>query len=155
MTRWAIGETTIQQMLSAGHLESVAASRSQADFLVKQARTHLASATAIADADPTGAYQLTYDATRKALVAVLENQGLRPTHAGGHVVVGDAVAAQLGNVAGNLLRAFPRMRRTRNDSEYPTGDAPSVTAHDVKADLARATDIVDMAEQVLDQMGAF
>jgi hypothetical protein len=71
------GRDIVAGMIARGDLERVPASRDHADVLVSQARRHLASAAVIADADPAGAYQLLYDAARKALVAVLENQGGR------------------------------------------------------------------------------
>ena len=95
--RWQQGRARIDGMLAAGQLERVTASREHAERLLAQARAHLALATAgsSADLDPIGAYQLLYDASRKALAAVLENQGLRATSRGGHVAVLDAVRAQL------------------------------------------------------------
>ncbi|MEU4237582.1 hypothetical protein [Actinoplanes sp. NPDC026619] len=66
-------------MLARGELERVAPSRDHADLLLSQARRHLTSAAIIAEADPAGGYQLLYDAARKALAAVLENQGVRAT----------------------------------------------------------------------------
>jgi hypothetical protein len=43
-----------------------------------------------------GGYALAYDGARKALTAILENEGLRPTTRGGHLAVFEAVRAQLG-----------------------------------------------------------
>ena len=37
---------------------------------------HLVSANEISEGDPAGGYTLVYDAARKALTAVFENQGL-------------------------------------------------------------------------------
>jgi hypothetical protein len=48
---------------------------------------HLTSAQEVCAHDPEGGYALLYDAARKALTAVLGNQGLRPTSAGGHLAV--------------------------------------------------------------------
>lgn len=155
MSHWPTGSAAIEQMIDEGRLERVPASRPQADFLISQARTHAAAAASITDLDPAGAYQLTYDGARKALVAVLQNQGLRPTRTGGHVAVYDAVSAQLDRALGQIIRPFNRMRRTRNDSEYPSGDAPAVTADDVTADMGKANDIIDMASRLLDQMDPF
>lgn len=155
MTRWPGGESEIDALLSENRLQRVPASREQADRLVDQARTHVMAAAAICDLDPAGAYQLTYDAARKALVAILENQGLRPTSAGGHVVVGEAVGAQLSRVAAKVIRPFNRMRRTRNATEYLSGDQPAVTADDVRADMVKAQDMIDMADQVLGQMDPY
>ena len=92
--RWGQGRTVIEQMLSAGDLQRVPASREHADRLLEQARRHVSSTQNAAVADPEGAYALLYDAARKALTAILENQGLRPTSRGGHLAVYHAVRAQ-------------------------------------------------------------
>ncbi|MQY14859.1 hypothetical protein SRB5_50350 [Streptomyces sp. RB5] len=93
--KWQQGRAMLDGMLTRGELERLPASRIQADNLLEQSRNHLAAAEAITAIDAIGAYQLLYDAARKALVAVLENQGLRPTSRGGHIAVLDAVSAQL------------------------------------------------------------
>lgn len=155
--RWQQGRDAIDGMLAAGQLERVTASREHADRLLAQARAHLTLATTAqsADLDPIGAYQLLYDAARKALSAVLENQGLRSTSRGGHIAVLDALRAQLDPPLGATLRSFDRMRRTRNESEYPRDDRPSVTAADVRRDQAHAKSFIELAERILDQMSPY
>lgn len=153
--RWQQGRARIEQLLAAGELQRIHPSRPQADRLIEQARAHLASAAAICDDDPPGGYALTYDAARKALTAVLENQGLRPTTLGGHVAVYEAVRAQLDPPMGKMLRPFARMRRLRHDAEYPPANAPELTTDDVRGDLGNAQAIVDLAVRVLDQMAPF
>jgi len=133
----------------------VSANREHADLLLAQAGRHLSSAQAIATGDPAGAYQLLYDAARKALAAVLENQGLRATSRGGHIAVLDAVAAQLDPPLGPILRPFDRLRRRRNQAEYPAADQPGFRSEDVARDLPKVREIVAAAEKVLDQMSPF
>ncbi|WP_375423135.1 HEPN domain-containing protein [uncultured Friedmanniella sp.] len=142
-------------MLFEGRLERVPPSREQADFLIRQARQHLQAATAIAKLDPPGGYQLAYDAARKSLTAVLENQGLRPTHTGGHVVVYEALRAQLDPPLGAVITPFNRMRRTRNESEYPRLDRPGLHEDDVREVLPKVEALIDLAERILDQMDVF
>ncbi len=57
------------------------ASRDHAEKMLAQARRYASSARKLVSTDPDGAYVLAYDAARKALTAVLENQGLHPTSA--------------------------------------------------------------------------
>src|SRR5271157_1164112 len=95
MSAWSQGRAEIEALLAGGELQQVPASREQADRLLEQARHHLESAQTLRDFDPEGAYALVYDAARKALTAMLENQGLRPTSKGGHIVVFVAAKAQL------------------------------------------------------------
>lgn len=153
--RWEQGRATIDQMLSDGELQRIPASREQADRLLAQARLHLTSAATVAAADPAGGYALAYDAARKALAAVLENQGLRATSRGGHLAVYEAVRAQLDPPMGVILRRFNRMRARRNDAEYPPVNAPELTADDVVEDHGKAEELVDIAARLLDQMSPF
>lgn len=129
--RWEQGRAEIEHVIADKRLERVTPSREMADRLISQARTHLTSAAALAGNDPDGAYALMYDGARKALTAVLANQGLRPTTQGGHVAVYEAVMAQLDPPQGRVLRPFARMRRRRNGSEYPSREEPQITAAEV------------------------
>lgn len=153
--RWNQGRDVIDRMLAASQLQRVPASREHADRLIRQARRHLVSAEEICEDDPAGGYTLVYDAARKALTAVLENQGLRPTTRGGHLAVFEATRVQLDPPMGQVLRPFDRMRRQRHDVEYPPTDAPQIGAEDVREDAVKAAAIVDLSEGVLDQMSPF
>jgi hypothetical protein len=153
--RWQQGRSAIDGMISRRELERVPASRDHADLLLAQAQQHVKSAEAVAPVDPTGAYQLLYDAARKALGAVLENQGLRATSRGGHIAVFDAVTSQLDPPLGSILQPFDRMRRRRNEAEYPRQDRPVVTGDEVVRDLPKVRQIVDVATRTLDQMSPY
>ena len=153
--RWQQGRDAVDGMVTRGELERVPPSREHADLLLAQAHQHLDSALAIARSDATGAYQLLYDAARKALAAVLENQGLRATSRGGHIAVLDAVSAQLDPPLGAILRPFDRLRRRRNQAEYPTGDQPTFRSEDVARDAPKVREIVHAAAKVLDQMSPY
>lgn len=150
--RWMQGRDRIDAMLSSGQLERVPANRQHADTLLSQARQHIELAHSGCETDPTGAYQLLYDASRKSLASILENQGLRATSRGGHLAVLDAVTAQLDPPLGQSLRPFDRMRRRRNSAEYPLPNAPGITPDDVRRDLVKAQEFVSLAHKVLDQM---
>lgn len=147
------GRDALDDMIARGRLEPVPASRDHAEALLSQARRHLASAAAIAGADPAGAYQLLYDAARKSLAAVLESQGLRATSRGGHIAVCDAVSAQLDPPLDAALRPFDRLRRRRNQVEYLSSTAPGVSAEEIERDLPKVEQIIDVAARVLDQAG--
>ncbi|MEV7924849.1 HEPN domain-containing protein [Kitasatospora sp. NPDC088779] len=153
--KWQQGRSVVEGMLSRKELERVPASRYQADNLLAQASNHLKAAQAVVSFDAIGAYQLLYDAARKALVAVLENQGLRPTSRGGHIAVLEAVSAQLDPPLGAVLRPFDRMRRRRNQAEYADLDSPRIEAQDVASDAPKVTAIIELAERVLDEMSPF
>ena len=153
--RWQEGRAVLDGMIARGELERVPADRDHADVLLGQARQHLDSARAIAAGDPVGGYQLLYDAARKALAAVLENQGLRATSRGGHIAVRDAVSAQLDPPLGTVLRPFDRLRRRRNQAEYPSAEHPSVEAEDVERDIPKVEQIIEVATKVVEQMDPY
>lgn len=153
--KWQQGRAEIDRLIVDGELERVQASREHADRLLSQARRHLTSAETTCDADPEGAYDTMYDAARKALWAVLANQGLRPTHRGGHLAAYSAVRAQLDPPMGTQLRPFDRMRRQRQEAEYPRIDTPEMVPDDVRDDLVKVRSIVEVAEKVLDEMSVF
>jgi len=155
MSPWQLGRAEIDALIASGHLDRVPASREHADRLLVQARAHLMSAGEISDLDPEGAYSLVYDAARKALWAMLANQGLRPTQRGGHIVAGQAAMAQLGGTFEATLRPFDRMRRERRDAEYPRIETSEITSEDVQADRKRAQDILEAVQKVLDVMPAY
>jgi hypothetical protein len=153
--RWEQGREAIERMLADGELQRVPASRQQSDRLVSQARVHVASALKVCDADPSGGYALAYDGARKALTAILENEGLRPTTRGGHLAVFEAVRAQLDPPMGRMLRQFNRMRTRRHDAEYPPTDSPEITPADVLEDQKTAEALIDLAARLLDEMSPF
>lgn len=95
---------------------------------------------------------LAYDAARKALTAVLENQGLRPTSRGGHIAVIDTATAQLDPPMGSTLRPVSRMRARRNRVEYPGPDVAPVTEEELTETLPKVDDVLDLAAKVLDAM---
>jgi hypothetical protein len=132
-------------MLAHGDLQQVPASRQQAGRLLAQARVHVGSPLKVCDEDPPGGYAVADDGARKALTAILENQGLRPTHTRGHLAVVEAVRAQLDPPMGRVLRQFNRIRIRRHDAEYPPTDAPEITPSDVRECQATAADLVDVA----------
>jgi hypothetical protein len=149
MNRWNQGRTTIDALISGGRLERVPASRPAAEAELARARTHVASARTLLDGDPEGAYTLAYDAGRRALAAVLQNQGLRSTSRGGHIALYEAVRSQLDPPLGAVLRPFNRMRARRNEVEYRSSEAPAVTSEEVRADVPKVEALIDLAEKAI------
>lgn len=154
MTRWETGQDEIEALLQAGDLEHVAPSNDNGDRLLAEAERHLRSAEALAAIDPPGAYGMLYAAARKAMAAALAVQGLRATSRGGHVAVQSAVMSQLGR-SGGVVRPFGRLRRTRNDADYPRFDTPELTSDDVTDDLPKARDIVTAMRRLIPHLGAW
>lgn len=155
IVRWEQGRATVDQLLADRRLERIPANRELADVYLEQARAHLNTSRAASGTDPVGEFQLAYDAARKALASLLVTQGLRPTHAGGHIAVYDAVMAQFDPPLGRVFRAFGWMRPLRNDSEYPSAERPVAAAADAEAGRDAAAAMVDAAERLLEQLPAY
>ena len=102
----------------------------------------------MATGDRTGAYQLAYDALRKAATALLAVQGLRATSRGGHVAVERAMLGQFGDAI-PVFRAFGRLRRNRNRFEYPGDSASEPQEDDVADAIAVASEAVDEVRLLL------
>lgn len=142
---WSQGRMAIERMLEGGQIERVPPSDNLAQSLIDASNAHLVSAATVLDSDPPGAFQLAYDAARKACAALLAVQGLRPTTTGGHRAVQEAMAEQFGSGFSSL----GRLRRQRNDTEYPDVDSPSTTYDDAAHAIEEAGDIVTAAEALL------
>ncbi len=65
-----------------------------------------------------------------------------------------AAVAQFSGAMGALLRPVPRMRSTRNDTEYPDPDT-QIEPDLVHADFAKARDIVAACHQVMPRLTVF
>lgn len=147
---WERGRAAIEAQLASGELEVVTASDELGQRLLVEATAHLVSARTISESDPAGAYQLAYDAARKACSALLAVQGLRATTRGGHIAVQEAVRDQFGGEGGvAAFRAFPRLRRTRAGAEYPRLDTPTVTEADASDAIEAANAIFTVATGLL------
>ena len=113
--RWSNGEAAVERLLAAGHVERVQGAQADGASWLDRARRGLEAARVIAETAPDSSVVLAYDAARQACVALLAQQGLRPTTAGGHYVIEEVIRAQFGPA----LRSFGGLRRRRNELEYP------------------------------------
>ena len=153
IVRWERGRAEIDALVADGRVERVAANHEHALRTIEQARLDLSSARVLIDANPIGAFSLTYDAARKALTAILANQGLRPKGSkGGHAVLLDVVLAQLDPLLGNDLREFDWMRHLRNDSACSFPERSVASKADVADALPAAARMIEIAARVIEQM---
>ncbi len=156
MPRWNKGSEVIERLLDTRQLERVPADADTVARLLASARRHIDSAAMTAAVDPEGAFTLAYDACRKTATALLAHQGLRPTSAGGHIVVVDTINAQFPGVPG--LKSIDRLRRRRNQAEYPDphGYDP-VTTEEVEDAIDAAQACVSASERLIaaPQLGVF
>jgi len=151
---WSKGVEVIEMLMAKGHLEQVQADPDEARYLIQRARQHLLTAERESNQDSEIAYDALYAAARKALTAVLMQQGLRPTRIGGHEVVIEAAQAQLVPPAGAILRPYRRLRSVRGKGDYLASEG-AICAADVSADLPAAAAIVQTAAQVLEHLPVF
>lgn len=133
-------------LLAQRALERVQPSHQLAGRLLQQAAAHLATARSATTDDPVGALQIAYDAARKSAIALLAAQGLRATSRGGHKAVAEAVAVQFEDPFARL----DRLRRRRNQAEYPDLETPAVTREDALAAVEAAQAIHETAATLLE-----
>jgi hypothetical protein len=156
VVRWAQGADVVLRLIEQRHLQRVTTDVDTVQALLAAAQRHLDLARSGADIDREGAYSLAYDAARKSATAVLGHQGLRPTSAGGHITVVDAMSAQFPGVPG--LTSLDRLRRRRNQTEYPEPRSyDPVTATEVTDAIRVASDCLATAQRLLtmDKLGIF
>lgn len=152
---WQEGKDKVDQLIRDGELQRMEPDLSVAHQLLETARKHLVSANEIRTRDPEGAFAATYDAARKACVALLQTQGLRPTSRGGHIALRDAIVAQFGGLTGGkVLRPFDRLRRRRHDIEYPSGST-TLDDDEVAEAIQRAQEILTFSEKLVDGLPVF
>ena len=148
---WARGRDEVQRLIGDKEIEHVEASTDVADRLLRDAEAHVRLAGLGLDDDPAGALQLSYDAARKASAALLAVQGLRATTRGGHIAVIEAVRAQFNDRGGlPVFGQINRLRRRRNDTEYPSSITPGVTTDEATQALGIARQTIDAAKKLLD-----
>jgi hypothetical protein len=152
-TIWKSGRAEVEALLATGRLIRVTANRELADQYLSSGALHIASAEVLTSSDPEGALQLAYDAARKSLAAILINQGLRASGEGAHVTIQEAVAAQLGHPV--IVEQFGRLRRERNQNQYPTPEAKLADSDDAEDAIDLARRLLESARQAVEIMPAF
>jgi hypothetical protein len=153
--RWEQGRTAIERMLADGELQRVPSSREQSERLLAQARVHVASALKVCDEDPPGGYALACDGARKALTAILENEGLRPTTRGGHLAVLEASGRNLiprWDVSSASSTGCVSAGTTQSTRQQTRPRSPPA---DVREDQTTAESLIDIATRLLDEMSRF
>ncbi|MFI6097381.1 hypothetical protein ACIA8G_17580 [Lentzea sp. NPDC051213] len=151
ISKWPKGADAIEALLAKRHLDRVSGAAAVAEPWLRQAKRRLDTAKQIADDDPESAFILAYDAARFVGTALLAQQGLRPTQAGGHLVVYEAVRDQFGGPFVQL----GTLRRRRNELEYPAFPGEHVEATESRGAIAIAESLAETARQLVDHLGLF
>lgn len=149
--RWSTGEAVIERLLTAGHIEKVQGAQADGESWLERARRGLDAARVLAQSAPDSSVVLAYDAARQACVALLAQQGLRPTTSGGHYAIEEAIRAQFGPA----LRAFGALRRRRNELEYPLYPSEQANEAEAAETLKTAAEIIDAAAKILPNLSFF
>lgn len=139
----------VERLLARGLLQRVVPDLAAIGLLLDDAERHLRTAeTALTHGDPSGAYQLAYDAARKAATAMLLSRGLRTRGVGAHANLILAVEELFAGLDGiRVLRKLDRMRRTRNEAEYR---GHFFDERSVRHDMSIARAVVDLAHRALE-----
>lgn len=151
VSRWPQGAQEIEQLLARHHLERVRGASADGTPWLEKARRRLDTAEAIAVDDPESAFVLAYDAARFVGEALLAQQGLRPTQAGGHLAVTDAVRAQFGGP----LNGLGALRRRRNELEYPAFPGEHVEIDEVTTAITTAQNLLNAAGRLIEHLALF
>ena len=135
----------LEELVARGVLRRVEPDLEASGIDLETARRHLETAQAIMEADEVGSLAIAYEAARKAITAHLRANGLRVVAGeGAHARVGEYAFAALDDASlVEHLRAFDRMRRLRNRSQY---DAMPVDQGDAMYALEHARAIVAAVE---------
>ena len=149
--RWNAGEATVERLLAAGHIERVQGAQADGESWLERARRGLEAAQVLVESAPDSSVVLAYDAARQACVALLAQQGLRPTTAGGHYVIEEVIRAQFGP----SLRAFGGLRRRRNELEYPLYPTEQADTAEAAETLGTAAEIIAAAAKLVPNLGFF
>lgn len=138
----------LERLLARGLLQRVVPDAAAIGLLMDDAERHLRTAeTALVHGDPSGAYQLAYDAARKAATAMLLSRGLRTRGAGAHANLIVAIEELFSALEGiEVFRKLDRIRRTRNEAEYR---GHVFDEHSVRHDMEIARAVVDLAHRAL------
>lgn len=152
--RWSQGEETIGNLLDIGHLERIEVDERFVETQMQDAEDNIETVELVYRQNPRMAYIAMYDAARYSIEAALARQGIRPTAKGGHTVAIDALQAQLGRM-GSCLGPMNRIRKHRNDAEYPYPDTPMIAISDVEDDLPKVIEVVRTMRRFSGMVGEF
>ena len=147
MIAWNQGKAIVDELIADGAIQRLVGADAGVGDLMDRARTMLRSAAALLASDPVTAYTVAYDAAKHAGMALLAEQNLRATGGHAHLTIEKVLTAQFGGT----FDRFSRLRRRRNELDYPQpgqgfADQPEATrAH------GAAGEIVDNAQKILDQ----
>jgi hypothetical protein len=151
MSSWTRGQATIRELLESGDLQRITGEMTDGQAWLDKAARTLTTAATIADDDPESGLILTYDAGRQIGTGLLAQQGLRPTTRGGHLAVTKSIVAQFNGP----FTALERLRRRRNELQYPTFPGEHIDPDEVHAAIRTVQQFLTAATELLPKLGIF
>lgn len=147
----AAARASVVGLLADESIERVAVDESVVRNLLRQAGNHIRTAQAGADAgDPEGAFQLAYDACRKASLALVMATGLRPKGQAAHVITFEAAGAISSSFGGRqLVTDAAQLRYVRHGAEYR---AEAVSPADLDDAIVIAEDLIKTLTPAVDKL---
>jgi hypothetical protein len=147
----AAARATLAGLIAKGLVERVPVDSEVVGNLLRQAGNHLRTAAAGLEADdPEGAFQLAYDACRKACLALVMATGLRPKGQAAHVITFDAAEAIALNVgAERVVREAADLRFVRHGAEYR---AEAVGVQDVHDAITIGQELIDLLTPAVEKI---
>ena len=108
-----MADETVDELIARGSVRRAEPDADAARRELSAARLHLESAATLMSTDPTAAFAIVYEATRKAISAHMRLRGLRVSAgAGAHARIGRYAVAAL------HVKRFDDLRKLRNQSAY-------------------------------------
>lgn len=147
----AAARATVASLLAEGAIERVPVDEDVVSNLLRQAGNHLRTATAGAAAgDPEGAFQLAYDACRKASLALVMATGLRPKGQAAHATTFEAAGVIASNFgARRIVTDAGHLRYVRHAAEYR---AEAVSPADLADALAIGEELLKTFVPAVDRL---
>ena len=141
----------LADLIAEGSLERVTVDAETCSHLMTQARNHLRTAAAgLQIVDTEGAFQLAYDACRKACLGLILAMGLRPRGEAHHAVTFKAAAAIAHTFGGHqIVNDASHLRFIRHGAEYR---AETVSLEDAQDAIDTGTELIDLLEPKIQQI---
>lgn len=147
MSPWTTGRHVVEELVAQGLVTRLVGADAGREDLMARARQLLTSAGVLVESDPATAYLVAYDAAKHAAMAILAEQNLRVSGKEGHLVMQKVLVAQFQGVFGD----FDRLRRRRNELDYPTSAEDFADSGEATRAITTATNLVDSAAQILER----
>ncbi|ADB29248.1 hypothetical protein Kfla_0119 [Kribbella flavida DSM 17836] len=147
----AAARASLATLIGEDSLERMPVDRDVVGNLLRQAGNHLRTAGAGLEADdPEGAFQLAYDACRKACLALVMATGLRPKGQSAHVITFEAAAAVAATFgAQRVVIEAADLRFVRHGAEYR---AEAVGQADVRDAISIGAELVEALTVAVDKI---